>query len=143
MARAVGYEPRFDVDLERGNVGEELLAMFFDDMEHGVRFEVKTDYRVNETGNFYVETEKYRKSDASDSVPSGVNVTESKWWVQASPTGDMFIVMKTEKLRDYIEFVQPPASAQPIANAHSAASKGVLVSVKGLMKWFRMWKAND
>lgn len=143
MARAVGYEPRFDVDLERGNVGEDLLDMFFDDVENGIRFEVKTDYRVNETGNFYVETEKYRKSDASDAVPSGVNGTESKWWVQASPTGDMFIVMKTEKLREYIEFVQPPASKQPIANAHSAASNGVLVSVKGLMKWFRMWKANE
>lgn len=143
MARAVGYEPRFDVDLARGNVGEELLSLFFQDIDEGVQFEVKTDYRVNETGNFYVETEKYRKGDASDAVPSGVNVTESKWWVQASPTGDMFIVMKTERLREYIDFVQPPAASQPIANANSAASNGVLVSVKGLMKWFRMWKSTD
>ena len=138
-----GYEPRFDRDLERGNVGEEMLDLFFEDAENGVMFEVKTDYRVNETGNFYVETEKYRRPDASDAVPSGINVTESKWWVQASPSGDMFIVMKTDRLRDYINFVQPPESRQPIANAHSAASKGVLVPVKGLMKFFKMWKASD
>lgn len=142
--RAVGFEPRFDQDLARGDVGEQALEMFFTDTsDKSVMLEVKTDYRVNETGNFYVETEKYRKPDASDAVPSGLNVTESKWWVQASPTGDMFIVMKTDKLKEYIDFVNPPESRQPIANQNTAASKGVLVSVKGLMKWFKMWKATD
>lgn len=141
--RAVGNEPRFDRDLERGNVGEDLLELFFDDAENNNLFEVKTDYRINETGNIYVETHKYRKSDKSDAVPSGINVTEAKWWVQASPDGVAMLIVKTEQLRKYIEFVQPPVSAQPIANAHSAASLGVLVPIKGLMKFCKMWKAND
>ena len=81
MGRAVGYEPRFDRDLERGNVGEDLLELFFADGEDNNMFEVKTDYRINETGNIYVETHKYRKPDQSDLVPSGINVTEAKWWV--------------------------------------------------------------
>ena len=141
--RAEGYEPRFDRDLERGNVGEDLLELFFDDAENNNMFEVKTDYRINETGNIYVETHKFRKPDQSDAVPSGINVTEAKWWVQASPEGDSMFILSTEKLRKYIEFVQPPKSAQPISNAHSAASLGVLVPIKGLMKFCKMWKAND
>jgi hypothetical protein len=141
--RAVGYEPRFDRDLERGNVGEDLLELFFDDAENNNMFEVKTDYRINDTGNIYVETHKYRKPDQSDAVPSGINVTEAKWWVQASPDGVAMLIIKTEHLRKYIDFVQPTKSAQPIANAHSAASLGVLVPVKGLMKFCKMWKAND
>lgn len=141
--RAVGNEPRFDRDLERGNVGENLLELFFDDAEDNNMFEVKTDYRINETGNIYVETHKFRKPDQSDAVPSGINITEAKWWVQASPEGDAMFILSTDKLRKYIDLVQPPASAQPIANSHSAASLGVLVPVKGLMKFCKMWKAND
>jgi hypothetical protein len=143
MSKAVGFEPRFDVDLERGNIGEELLDLFFADGEDNNMFEVKTDYRINETGNIYVETHKFRKPDQSDAVPSGINVTEAKWWVQASSEGVAMFIVKTEHLRKYIEFVNPPKSAQPIANHHSAASLGVLIPMKGLMKFCKMWKAND
>jgi hypothetical protein len=143
MSRAVGFEPRFDVDLERGNVGEELLDLFFADGEDNNMFEVKTDYRINETGNIYVETHKYRKPDQSDLVPSGINVTEAKWWVQASPEGTAMVIFKTDHIRKYIEFAQPTKSAQPTANAHSAASLGVLIPLKGLMKFSKMWKVND
>jgi hypothetical protein len=53
------------------------------------------------------------------------------------------LILKTEHLRKYIEFVQPPKSAQPRADAHTAASLGVLVPLKGLMKFSKMWKEND
>lgn len=139
-----GYEPRFDRDLERGEIGETLLDLLIEDSnDPNVTIEVKTDYRANETGNFYVETQKYRKPDASDAVPSGIYGTQSKWWGQASPDGTAILLIKTEAMRSYIEFVDPPKSAQPISNAHSAASKGVLVSIKGLMKYLKMWKATD
>lgn len=141
--RAVGNEPRFDRDLKRGNVGEDLLELFFEDGEDNNMFEVKTDYFTNQTGNIYVETFKYRNPDQSDIVPSGINVTQAKWWVQASPDGVAMFIIKTEHLRKYIEFVDPPKSAQPKANAHSAASLGVLVSLKGLMRFCKMWKVND
>jgi hypothetical protein len=139
-----GYEPRFDRDLERGEIGEALLDLLISDSnDPNVTIEVKTDYRANETGNFYVETHKYRKPDASDAVPSGIYGTQSKWWGQASPDGNAILLVKTDAMRSYIEFVDPPKSAQPIANAHSAASKGVLVSIKGLMKYLKMWKASE
>lgn len=141
MAKAIGFEPRFDRDMERGEVGEALLDLLFQDSQDpNVTIEVKTDYRANETGNFYVETQKYRKPDASDAVPSGIYGTQSKWWGQASPDGTAILLIKTEALRNYIELVQPPQSAQPRANAYSAASKGVLVSIKGLMRYLKMGK---
>lgn len=144
MSKAVGNQPHFDRDMSRGEVGEQLLDLLFEDSQDpNVKIEVKTDYRVNETGNFYVETFKYRKQDQSDAVPSGVNGTQSKWWVQASPDGNAMLIIKTDKLREYIDFVEPPTSAQPIANQNSAASLGVLVSVKGLMKYLKLWKSTD
>ena len=143
MAKAIGFEPRFDRDMERGEVGEALLDLLFQDSQDpNVTIEVKTDYRANETGNFYVETQKYRKPDASDAVPSGIYGTQSKWWGQASPDGTAILLIKTDTLRDYIDLVQPPQSAQPRANAHSAASKGVLISIKGLMRYLKMGKTD-
>jgi hypothetical protein len=141
--RAQGNQPHFDHDLARGKVGEDLLELFFDDAEDSAMFEVKTDSRLTETGNIYVETHKYYKADQSDAVPSGINVTKAKWWVQASPDGVAMVTFSTEHLRKYIEFVDPPKSAQPKANANSAASLGLLINFKGLMKFSKMWKSDD
>lgn len=144
MSKSVGFQPHFDHDMARGEVGESLLDLLFEDSQDpNVTIEVKTDYRANETGNFYVETEKYRKPDASDAVPSGVYGTQSKWWAQASPDGTAVLFIKTEALRNYIELVDPPKSAQPIANHNSAASKGVLISIKGLMKYLKLGKISE
>jgi hypothetical protein len=142
--KATGFEPRFDRDMERGEVGEQLLDLLFEDSKDpSVLIEVKTDYRVNETGNFYVETFKYRKPDQSDAVPSGINGTHSKWWGQASPDGTAILLIKTDTLREYIDLVEPPKSKQGVANRETAASLGLLVSVKGLMKYLKMWKSTD
>jgi hypothetical protein len=140
--KAQGFEPRFDRDMARGEVGEAVLDLFFKDNEENVSLEVKTDYRANETGNWYVETHKYRDGKEDQATPSGVYGTESKWWVQASPDGNAFLVMKTEALRDYIELVDPPKSAQPISNAHSAASLGRLINIRGLMRFLKMGNGN-
>jgi len=142
--KASGFEPRFDRDMERGEVGEQLLDLLFEDSKDPtVMIEVKTDYKAGQTGNFYIETDKYRKPDQSDIVPSGINGTHSKWWGQASPDGSAILLIKTEVLRDYIDLVEPPRSAQPRMNPQSAASLGVLVSIKGLMKYLKMWNSNE
>jgi len=142
--KAQGFEPRFDRDMERGQVGEELLDLLFEDSQDpSVRIEVKTDYKTNITGNIYVETHKFRDGKEDEAVPSGINGTESKWWGQASPDGTAILLIKTEALRKYIDIVEPPKSSQPISNAHSAASLGLLISMKGLMKYLKMWKSTD
>lgn len=136
--RAVGFEPRFDRDMARGEVGEAVLDLFFKDSEDSVTIEVKTDYRANETGNWYIETHKYRDGNVDSAVLSGIYGTESKWWVQASPDGNSFVVMKTEALRDYIDLVDPPKKSQPISNDASAASLGRVVNIRGLMRYLKM-----
>jgi hypothetical protein len=65
-----GYEPRFDVDFTRGRVGEDLVETFLADLV-GKKIEIKTDYRINETGNVYLETWQYSEPDTSDKKQSG------------------------------------------------------------------------
>ena len=139
--QAKGYEPSFDNDLKRGEVGENLLSLFFADGEDSNLFEVKTDYRSSETGNIYVETHKFRKYDRSDIVPSGITITKSKWWVQAAPDGEAMFIVKTEKLRRFIIYTNPTKAAQTISNSSTAGSLGVLVPVKRLMQFCKMLKA--
>ena len=141
--KAEGYEPRFDSDLKRGQVGENLLDLFFADGEDNNLFEVKTDYRTSETGNIYVETHKFRNPDRSDLKPSGINVTESKWWVQSAPDGDSMFIIKTEKLRSYLASTELRKAGQLVTNQNTAASLGLLVPMRGLLQHCKMWKVND
>ena len=87
-------EPHFDKDLARGLVGEDLLDTIFAEID-GKKIEVKTDYRTQETGNLYIETWSYRQYDESDKTVSGINITQSEWWAQASPDGDAVLIIKT------------------------------------------------
>lgn len=139
MAKAEGNQPNFDFDLKKGEVGENIVNLFFQDsLDEGITIEVKTDYRANETGNWYVETHKYRDDKPEEAVPSGINVTTAKWWIQASPSGDAFVVMKTSALKKYIELVDPPKGSQGISNQKSAASLGLKVKISGLMRYLQL-----
>lgn len=126
------YEPRFDVDFTRGRVGEELVETFLGDLV-GKRVEVKTDYRIGETGNVYVETWQYSEPDASDKKQSGINVSEAEYWCFASPTGDGFLMVKASALKDFIREEDPKETRQPIASKETKASIGRLVSVADLL----------
>lgn len=140
--RAEGNQPHFDFDLERGKVGEDATENVVNAMISG-KVEVKTDYRTAETGNWYVETWSYRAPDASDKVMSGINVTQSDWWFQSSPDGDVIIGIKTDRLKNEMREMNPRETHQPIANAHSKASIGRLVKVKELLKRVGMLGQND
>jgi hypothetical protein len=133
------YEPRFDVDFTRGLVGEELLETFLADLQ-GKKIEVKTDYRVGETGNVYVETWQYSKADESDKKQSGINVSESEYWCFASPTGDGFIMIKASVIKDVITETSPREVRQPVATAHTKASIGRIVPVTDLLTRIGLFK---
>ncbi len=135
----MSYEPRFDVDFTRGLIGEELLQTFLADLQ-GKKIEVKTDYRVNETGNVYVETWQYSEPDASDKKPSGINVSESEYWCFASPTGDGFIMVKSSVIKELIGSTQPREVRQPIASAHTKASIGRIVPVAEILSRIGLFK---
>jgi hypothetical protein len=127
-----GYEPRFDVDFTRGRVGEELLETFLADLI-GKKVEVKTDYRVNETGNVYVETWHYSEPDASDKKQSGINVSQSEYYCFGSPTGDGFVMVKTSVLKEFIRQTNPRETRQPIASKETKASIGRLIPLADLL----------
>lgn len=130
--KKVGYEPRFDVDFTRGRIGEELLETFLADLA-GKKIEVKTDFRIGETGNVYIETWQYSEPDASDKKQSGINKSESDYWCFASPIGGGFIMVKAEVLKELIRESNPREARQPIASKETKASIGRLVPMAALL----------
>jgi hypothetical protein len=118
--------PKFDIDLERGKVGEDSHKDFLVG-----KHEVKTDYRTIETGNVYIE---YNQLNGNGYKPSGIEVTEADFWVQASPKGVGGIYIKTEVLRELIAENNFPVKPQPIRDANTNASVGHLIPLTSLLQ---------
>ena len=131
-------EPHFDIDFARGLIGENLVNTFLGDLKDKT-IEVKTDYRVNETGNVYIETWQYHKEDASDRTQSGINNTKADYYCFASPDASGFIMIKTEALKEVIRDTRPPEIRQSRINSRTNASIGRLVKVADIMKKIGLW----
>ena len=131
-------QPHFDIDFARGKVGENLVNTFLADLE-GKTIEVKTDYRVTETGNVYIETWQYHREDASDKVQSGINITKADYYCFASPDATGFIMIKTDSLKEVIRDTNPREVRQSRINAKTNASIGRLVKVADIMKKIGLW----
>jgi hypothetical protein len=123
-----GYEPHFDRDLKRGEVGENTHNAFLIG-----KHEVKTDYRTKETGNCYVELSQYNERGEWD---SGLVTTHADWWVLAGPSGSGSVYIKTEILKDLIRrnWEVYRKTKQPEHNQNTNASTGVLVPFKDILK---------
>ena len=84
---------RFDIDLQYGQVREQELA----DILQNEKIEVKTERdKWKETGNICIEFRCRGK-------PSGIAVTEAKWWVHVLADGDDTVCMlmfPTNKLKE-------------------------------------------
>lgn len=133
------FEPHFDIDFARGKVGETLVETFLADLQ-GKKIEVKTDYRVSETGNVYVETWQYHLPDASDKKQSGINITQSDYYCFASPDANGFIMIKTDALKDVIRQTNAKETRQPKINNNTNASFGRLVKVTDIMEKLKLWQ---
>lgn len=92
----MNYNPHFDIDYRRGLVGEQLIGTFLESLA-GSRIEVKTDYRVLETGNFYVETQQ--RKHGGEWYSSGLAVSESDFYCFAGFGGAGFIAIRTDELK--------------------------------------------
>ena len=133
-------EPHFDIDFARGKVGEDLVETFLADLV-GKKIEVKTDYRVSETGNVYVETWQYHKEDASDRKQSGINITQADYYCFASPDASGFVMIKTEALKEIIREQQCVEVRQTRINPKTNASFGRLVKMSDILAKIRLWNA--
>lgn len=126
------YEPNFDLDFSRGLIGEELVGTFLEDLA-GKTIEVKTDYRVWETGNVYVETWQYSNPDESDKKQSGINISKADYWCFASPEGGGFVMVKASVLKQLISETSPREVKQPIASDKTKASIGRIVPILDIL----------
>jgi hypothetical protein len=124
-----GFNPHFDIDLQKGKVGEEVVERFL----HGSKHEVKADARVPETGNFYVETWQWQGVE-ENAYPSGINVTESDYWHWSSPTGKGGLWIETETLKEILSENDYRVGKQTITNEHTNASKGRLVPLTHILQ---------
>jgi len=132
-----GYKPDFDHDFSRGKVGENLIDTFLQSIEGG-SVEVKTDYRVTDTGNVYIEFEQWNRGGKPK--PSGIMTSKATHWVIASPDGTGGILVDTEWLRDLI-LEGPrvfPIGRQNIVNGDTNGSSGYLVPVQYLYQKLKL-----
>ena len=129
-----GWNPHFDLDYRRGQVGEQLVGTFLEQLTGGL-IEVKTDHRVNETGNVYIETWQEKQSGWE---PSGINITESNFYAIAGPSGTGFVVITTEELKNIARESEQRTIAN--TNINTVNTRGRLVSMKTLIK--RIFEAN-
>jgi hypothetical protein len=123
-----GYEPRFDIDMRRGAVGEEKVLHVLDAFAAG-RIEVKTDYGVWKTGNLYIEYEKENRD--GEWVPSGIRATEADHWAFAFRDGAL--IVDTARLRTMCEaYIGLGLTGYRAGNANSSGSRGVKLPLEAL-----------
>jgi hypothetical protein len=94
------YEPRFDVDLQRGQVQETLVRRLISNEPGHFALEVKGDYRAQDTGNHYIEVQQRSRNRVWRD--SGIRTTESDYWAVALPDG-VVVMVPTAKVRRLAE----------------------------------------
>ena len=96
MKPSVGDRKKFDIDLNYGEVREQLVA----DMLQNKKIEVKSERDIwQKTGNIAVEYESYGKE-------SGIKATESDYWFHNLCIGNetyATLVFRTDVLRSIID----------------------------------------
>lgn len=124
---STGYQPDFDIDLRRGQDGENFVANILIGDKGTV--EVKRDYDAFGTGNLYIET--YQLNRAGDGWnPSGLLTTKADWWAFCGPDLVGFLLVSTRVLKHLA--ADAPHATQPIRNKRTNATAGRLVKVADL-----------
>ena len=124
------YAPHWDHDFARGKVGENLVESFLVALEGG-RIETKTDHRVLETGNVYIETNQETRH--GDWVRSGILLTKAEWWSFAGPAGVGFVTISRARLErvclDHGRRVE-----KPWTSPDRRGTRGVLVPMREVLR---------
>jgi hypothetical protein len=116
---------KFDIDLQYGQVREEELS----DILQNAKIEVKTERdKWKETGNICIEFRCRGK-------PSGIAVTEAKWWVHVLANGDdtsCMLMFPTEKLKELARKYY--ANGKIVNGGDDNLSEMVLLPLKEIFK---------
>jgi hypothetical protein len=125
---STGYQPDFDIDLKRGQDGEQHVANILTGPDSTV--EVKRDFGAERTGNVYIETHQL-SPNGERWQPSGILKTKAEWWAFCGPQLDGFILVNTNRLRQLA--AEAPIATQPIRDNKTNASAGRLVKVADIV----------
>tara|TARA_R110001599_G_scaffold233506_1_gene432716 strand:+ start:179 stop:601 length:423 start_codon:yes stop_codon:yes gene_type:complete len=113
---------KFDIDLEYGQVREQLVA----DMLQDKKIEVKSERDMwQRTGNIAIEYESYGK-------PSGIDATESDYWFHNLCVGDdtfCTLVFNTDSLKKIISNLD---SKRSVSGGDNNASRMYLLNLQKL-----------
>ena len=113
---------KFDIDLEYGQVREQLVA----DMLQDKKIEVKSERDMwQRTGNIAIEYQSYGK-------PSGIDATESDYWFHNLCIGDdtfCTLVFNTESLKKIIKNLDYKRS---VSGGDNNASRMYLLNLQKL-----------
>ena len=123
-----GYQPDFDVDYRRGQVGEKLVGTFLEAVA-GSTVEVKTDYRAWCTGNLYIETEQEIRGEW---VPSGLSISKATFYSFAGPQGDGFLTIPTPRLKELVRQTGRPVHMRRKSQT-SRDTRGFLIRVEDVV----------
>lgn len=127
-----GYQPRFDHDLEIGRQGELFVASVQDSFADGtVHIETKTDQRVAQTGNVYIEY-KQKPSGYLDFKDSGIATTQAALWAFVLPS-NVLIVAPTESVRAAARHYYPGHRRECVRGDNP--TRGVVIRVGSFVEY--------
>jgi hypothetical protein len=133
----MGKESRWDFPVERrynfaddlkfGKLGESITQNFLESIVNG-SFEVKTDRYRN--GRMVVEIEQNPRKTGWK--PSGLAVTEAKWWMYVYALDGSFIVVSVDRLKRYVDTLDAKR-IKVFAGASSNPARGYLLLPEEVM----------
>jgi hypothetical protein len=113
----------FDKDLKYGQLGEKKIRKMLESLVEG-SFEVKSDRYRN--GNMAVEMRQNPRR-CGRWIPSGLAVTEAKWWVYVFSMDGGFIIVSTDRLKRYIRINSDILEARDFARSSDNPAWGYLL----------------
>tara|TARA_R110000851_G_scaffold325883_1_gene494105 strand:+ start:4156 stop:4551 length:396 start_codon:yes stop_codon:yes gene_type:complete len=120
----MGYNPKFDIDLDFGEVHERGLKNLFE--KTGGKIEVKTERgKWYETGNIAIEIRCRGKK-------SGLSVTEADWWFHIlSIDGKVkgMLVFTVEELKKIVKGMEREGSINKVMGGDDNQSEILLLPI--------------
>jgi hypothetical protein len=117
----------FDIDLNFGQIYEEKIRELF---EGEGSIEVKTERDIwADTGNIAIEIRSRGK-------PSGLSITEAKWWIQVfTVDGDVkfMLMFRVDNLRKAVKYLYINELAPKINGGDDNTSELILVPISTLL----------
>jgi len=117
----------FDIDLNFGQIYEEKIKELF---EGEGSIEVKTERDIwADTGNIAIEIRSRGK-------PSGLSITEAKWWIQVFTVDKdvkFMLMFRVDKLRKAVKYLYINELAPKINGGDDNTSELILVPISTLL----------